>query len=139
MIPITSTISLNEEALSITFVRATGPGGQNVNKLATAAQLRCDTRTQHWPEDMQARLATLAGSRMTREGVIVIFADRFRTQERNREDAMERLMTMLRQAAVRPRRRIATRPTKASKERRLTAKSVRSSVKAGRQGRGFSD
>lgn len=130
MIPVTPRIALAEDELVEHFVRASGPGGQNVNKVATAVELRFDARrSPSLPEDVRARLQKLAGSRLTKEGVIVIFADRFRTQERNRADARERLVALIRRAADRPRPRKATRPTLASKERRLKAKTARSGVK----------
>jgi ribosome-associated protein len=135
MLRITRTIVLDENDLDIQFVRASGPGGQNVNKLSTAAQLRCDTTRIDMPDDMRARLATLAGQRMTRDGVIVIHAQKFRTQERNRADGIERLAALLREAAERPKPRRATRPTLGSKMRRLEGKKRRPDVKARRGGR----
>jgi ribosome-associated protein len=130
MIPITDDIAIDESEVSESFVRASGPGGQNVNKVATAVQLRFDVRrSPSLPEPVRARLGKLAGSRLTKEGVIVIFADRFRTQERNREDALSRLVTLIRRASVAPKPRRQTRPTAASKERRLKAKSGRGAVK----------
>jgi ribosome-associated protein len=112
--------------------RASGPGGQNVNKLSTAAQLRFDTRKVTLPEDASLRLNRLAGQRMTKEGVIVIHAQRFRTQERNRQDALERLYDLIERAKFVPKTRRATKPTRASKERRLVGKAVRSTIKQGR-------
>ncbi len=139
MPPTAPAIAIPDDALAVSFVRASGPGGQNVNKLATAAQLRCDTRRLDLPADVAARLRGLAGSRMTGDGIIVIHAQRFRTQERNRQDALDRLMALLQRAAERPTPRRPTRPTHASKLRRLEGKKRRSTIKAGRGGRGFED
>ena len=139
MIRITDTIALDENELEERFVRASGPGGQNVNKLSTAAQLRFDTRRIVLPADAAARLSRLAGQRMTKDGVIVIHAQRFRTQERNRSDAIERLVELLREAMIRPVPRRPTRPTLGSKKRRLEGKKRRSDVKARRGSGGFDD
>ena len=122
-----------EEELEFRFFRAGGPGGQNVNKVSTAVQMRFDARNSpSLSEGQRARLMKLAGSRLTLDGVIVITATRFRTQERNRADAIERLQAMVDKAAVAPTYRVPTRPTRASKERRLVAKASRSSIKSGR-------
>jgi len=130
MIRITEHIAIDESELSEAFVRASGPGGQNVNKLATAVQLRFDVRNSPaLPADVRARLATLAGRRLTQDGVLVIIAQRHRTQERNREDARARLIELIRQAAVASKRRRPTRPTAASHERRIERKKRRSGVK----------
>jgi ribosome-associated protein len=139
MLRISRDLTIDEDDIEIAFVRASGPGGQHVNKVATSAQLRFDTRRIALPEDAAMRLARIAGSRMTKEGVIIINAQRFRTQERNRADAIDRLAEMLREAMVRPTPRRPTKPTFASKQRRLEGKKRRSDVKARRGSRGFDD
>ena len=130
MIPVTPAIILEDHEIAERFVRASGPGGQNVNKVATAVELRFDVAASSLPADVKARLATIAGSRMTADGVLVIDSREHRTQVQNREAARERLVALIRQAAVRPRRRKPTRPGAAARERRLSAKKQRSGVKA---------
>lgn len=133
MIQVTDTIALDEAELQETFVRASGPGGQNVNKVASAVQLRFDARrSPSLPDDVAVRLMKLAGSRLTQDGVIVITAQSHRSQERNREDALARLVALIRQAAEKPKPRRPTRPTLASKRRRLEAKGRRSEIKKAR-------
>ncbi len=130
MLRINDQISIDESELEESFVRSSGPGGQNVNKLSTAVQLRFDVRRSlALPNDVALRLMRLAGKRMTNDGVLVIIAQNHRTQERNRAEARERLIDLVRQAAVRPVPRRATKPTKASKQKRLEGKKRRSGIK----------
>ena len=130
MIQITGTIAIGEEEIHHEFVRASGPGGQNVNKVATAVQLRFDVaHSPSLPEDVRERLTRIAGKRITKEGCLIIEARRFRTQEQNRQDSIARLVNLIRQAAQRPKIRKKTKPTLASKERRLESKHRRSKIK----------
>lgn len=129
MIEITSNIQLSEDELEEQFIRASGPGGQNVNKVATAVQLRFNLRASSLPADVIERATRLAGQKLTRDGVIVITAERYRSQERNRQDARDRLVDLLRRAATRPVKRRPTRPSKGAVKRRLEAKSRRAGIK----------
>jgi ribosome-associated protein len=130
MIPVTEQLEIDEKEIRFKFIRASGPGGQNVNKVSTAAQLRFNVRTSRsLPDDVKWRLVLLAGKRITADGSIVISAQRFRTQEQNRVDAMNRLTAMIRQASHPPKKRKKTGPSLASTKNRIVAKRIRSSVK----------
>ena len=129
MIEITPSLQIDERELQIDFVRASGPGGQNVNKVATAAQLRFDVNASSLQEDVRRRLIRLAGNRVTTEGVLLIEARRFRTQEQNREDAVQRFVELVRKALIPPKPRKQTRPTAASKAKRIKAKKLRGDTK----------
>ena len=130
MVEVTPSLTIDENEIEISFIQASGPGGQNVNKVATAAQLRYDVAgSPSLPEDVRRRLLRLASQRITKEGVLVIDAREFRTQERNRRAAIERLVDLVRRAAVRPKRRRRTRPSIKSRRRRLESKRHRGQIK----------
>jgi ribosome-associated protein len=129
MIQITPTLQLDERELHLEYIRASGPGGQNINKVATAVQLRFNVHDSSLPEAIKTRLAKVAAKRISNEGNLIIEAKRFRTQEQNRQDAVQRFIALCRKASVEPKRRQKTKPTKASKEKRLMAKKHLSGIK----------
>ena len=140
MVRITRTITVDDSELKLNFVRSSGPGGQNVNKVATAVQLRFDVAgSLSLPDDVRERLTRVAGKRISGDGILVIDARRFRTQERNRDDAIERLVALLRRAAQKPKPRRKTKPTLASKKRRLETKRRRGQVKGLRRAVGTAE
>lgn len=132
IIPVTDRFSIDDAAIHLDYVQASGPGGQNVNKVASAVQLRFDTLTPDLPEDVRLRLLKLAARRINEQGILVIQASRYRTQEKNRQDAIDRLVSLMQQAAQKPKVRRKTRPTLESQKRRLEAKRQRSEIKRGR-------
>ncbi len=140
MIQITPTLCIDESDLQLDFVRSSGPGGQNVNKVSSAVHLRFNVRqSAALSDEVRARLKRIAGKKMTDEGILIIKANRFRSQDKNRKDAIERLIELIRQATLKPKRRRKTRPSPAARERRLSAKKKRSEVKQRRRGIALSD
>lgn len=137
MLEITPSFSMDERELHFEYIRASGPGGQNVNKVATAVQMRFDITNSALASDIQGRLIRLAGNRVTADGVLMLEAKRFRTQEQNREDATQRFVELIRRALVKPKPRKKTKPSAASKERRLKSKKVKGEIKKIRQSKSF--
>lgn len=131
MIQITPSTSLDERELQFEYIRASGPGGQNVNKVATAVQLRFDIHTSpSLASNLKERLLRLAGNRVNTEGILLIEAKRFRTQEQNRADAIDRLTELIRKASIEPKKRVKTKPTRSSKEKRIKEKKIKGTVKS---------
>lgn len=137
MLEITPNFHIDERELQFEYIRASGPGGQNVNKVATAAQLRFDVRSSSLAEEAKARLISLAGKRVSSDGILVIEAKRFRTQEQNRDDAIRRFVELARKALSKPKARARTEPTRASREKRLKVKKARGEIKKIRQSRSY--
>ncbi|NJC97105.1 MAG: aminoacyl-tRNA hydrolase [Anaerolineales bacterium] len=133
MISITPSIHIEERELQFEYFRASGPGGQNVNKVATAVRLRFDAESSSLPEEVKLRLPSIAGNQYTSEGMILIEAKRFRTQEKNREDAIARLVRLIHKATLKPKKRVKTKPSPASKEKRLQEKKQRGEIKKSRR------
>lgn len=137
MLEISPSLKIDERELQFGYIRASGPGGQNVNKVATAVQLRFDISNSSLPEDVKRRLTHLAGRRITSDGILLIEAKRFRTQEKNRADAIQRFVELVRRALAKPKPRRKTRPSAASKEKRLKMKRVKGEIKKIRQNKSF--
>ena len=134
MIRVTKDISLNEDEIKVEFIRSSGPGGQNVNKVATAVQLRFDVaNSPSLPEDIRKRIVIIAGKRVTEDGILIISARRYRSQDKNRKDASDRLLQLIRRAAMKPKIRRKTKPTKVSKQKRLESKRHRGQIKKTRR------
>jgi ribosome-associated protein len=133
MLQITPSLQIDERKLQFEYIRASGPGGQNINKVATAVQLRFDVRNSSLPEDAKTRLTSLAGKRVSTDGILLIEARRFRTREQNRADAIQRFVELVRKSLLEPKTRTRTKPTKASKEKRLKEKKQRGEIKKTRQ------